>query len=316
MPASFNPAAVIADRYRISHLLGRGGMGTVYAATDLVTFRPLAIKVMREISDRYTARFDREAEAIARVHSPHVVSMVARGRLPDGTRYLVLERLEGETLAARLRRVGKLSPEAIGRIGVELLDGVASVHDAGILHRDLSPSNVFLARAPSGCEIVKLLDFGVCRFVTSRRPQLTQNDELLGTPRYIAPELLEHGPLGVDIRADLYSVGVMLYAAVAGRPPFAGPNLLDLLAQICERTAVPLGECATDVDPGFAAIVERAMQRDPRARFQSARELRTALAWWLGGLRCARAAARDTIPDSDTEPTEQWTRGPAVAGGR
>jgi serine/threonine-protein kinase len=273
---------IIDGKFVVVGLVGEGGMGAVYEGQNLRLHRRVAIKVMHGAmaKDRdMVRRFEREAQAAAKIDSRHVAEVYDLGDLPDGDRYMIMEFLEGETLGARLKARQRLTPQEIAGIAIQVLDGLAAIHEADIVHRDLKPANIFLTR-----DTVKILDFGICKVVRgankARGELSTAVGHLLGTLAYMCPEMIEHGSGELDGRADIYSVGIVLYRAVSGRVPFKSNNLLDLLRQMREGRASPIRELVPDLDPRFARIVDKAIEWDPKARFQTAGELRDALKRW------------------------------------
>jgi serine/threonine-protein kinase len=280
------PGDVIDSKYRVVRRIGEGGMGAVYEGQNVRIGRRVAIKVMHAAMARHrllVARFEREAQAAANIGSKHVVEVFDLGDLPDGERYMVMEYLEGESLAARLKSRTRLSPQEIAPLAVQLLDGLAKVHQAGIVHRDLKPPNIFLAQTEDGADLVKILDFGICKLADRKRAPgeiSTGIGDLLGTLTYMSPEQLEHGSSGVDGRADLYAVGVMLYRAVTGALPYGASTVVDLLRELREGRAPRIVELADDVDERFASIVHKALEWDRTARFGTAREFKRALTDW------------------------------------
>jgi serine/threonine protein kinase len=275
---------IIDGKYLVVRVIGEGGMGAVYEGYNKRLDKRVAIKVMHAslAKDRdLVARFEREAQAAARIASANIVAVLDLGDLPNGDRYMIMEYLEGENLMDRLKRRGPLPPAEVAVIGMQLTDGLERVHAAGIIHRDLKPANVFLARGEDGSEQVKILDFGVCKVRGAKAGEArTAVGDLLGTLPYMAPEHIEQGASSLDERADIYSVGVLLYRCVTGRLPYIATNLFDLVKQLREGRAPPVREIAPDVDSGFATIVDRAIQWDPKARYKDAHELRAALAAW------------------------------------
>jgi len=278
------PGDLVDGKYRVVRLVGVGGMGSVYEGHNLRVDRRVAIKVMHaNIAEQHdaVARFEREAQAAARIGSSHVVDVFDLGDLPTGERFMIMEYLEGESLLSRFKSSGPMSAAQAAEIVVPLLEGLVKVHEAGIVHRDLKPANVFLVRNPSGGrESVKILDFGVCKIVQNAEGEIfTGVGDILGTPSYMSPEQLEHGPHVLDARSDLYAVGVLLYRALSGRLPYRANNLVDLLVQLRSGKADPI-ETVADVDPAFAAIINRATEWDLAARYQSAAAFHRALLAW------------------------------------
>jgi serine/threonine-protein kinase len=279
---------LIEGKYRVVRLMGSGGMGSVYEGENRRIGRRVAIKVLHAgvAGDRrLVERSEREAQAAARIGSHHIADVLDLGDLPSGERYMVMEYLEGETLAQRLASVKVMSPAHAVRIVAQLLAGLSVVHAAGIVHRDLKPANIFLARNEPG-DFVKILDFGVCKFRVTRDLQwTTAGSAVLGTPGYIAPEqLLERDAVDVDASADLYSVGVLLYRCVAGRLPYDGTSHGELLLNIRDGKVRPILDVVPGLDGDFAAIVMKAIARDPAKRFRSADEFTHALLDWARAL--------------------------------
>jgi serine/threonine-protein kinase len=277
---------VIDGKYRVVRQIGEGGMGAVFEGLNVRLNRRVAIKVMHALVAKHkklVARFEREAQAAANVDSLHVANVFDIGDLPNGERYMVMEYLDGESLQARLKARVRLPPREVAAIAIQLLEGLTKVHQAGIVHRDLKPANIFLARGDGGAEIVKILDFGVCKMADREKAPgeiSTGIGDLLGTLAYMSPEQLEHGASKNDARADLYSVGVMIYRAVTGALPYGGATVVDLLRELREGRAPKIEEVAGDVDDRFGAIVRKALEWDRSARYASAKEMQRALEDW------------------------------------
>jgi eukaryotic-like serine/threonine-protein kinase len=286
------PGEVLDGKYRIVRLIAQGGTGQVYEGLNQRIARRVAIKVLhREMAENDTVvrRFEREAQAAARIGSVNIVDVLDLGVLPGGERYLVMEYLEGRSLRDMLRR--QVSPVEILPLVIQLLSALSEAHRAGIIHRDVKPENVFLvARKPGEPPLVKVLDFGVSKG-TDRGvdPELTNVGAILGTPYYMAPEQA-HGEV-VDWRADLYSVGVILFQALAGQLPYRVDSFTQLVVKLSLEAPPQLLQVAPNVDPELAAIVDRAMARQREYRFQSADEMSTALNAWLTRSRTVPLAA-------------------------
>jgi serine/threonine-protein kinase len=193
---------------------------------------------------------------------------------------MVMEYIDGESLMQRMRARERFTAAELAPIAIQLLEGLAAVHLADIVHRDLKPANVFLARTETGGDFVKILDFGVCKMSRVDAGTSTGVGDLLGTLSYMSPEQLEHGPKKLDGRADLYAVGVMLYRGLSGRMPFQAKNVAQLLSELRAGRAPPI-EQAVEVDDAFAAIVNRATEWDPKARYQTAAAFQAALVEWV-----------------------------------
>jgi serine/threonine-protein kinase len=275
---------VLAGRYRLDQRLGAGGMGSIWRAQHLVLAAPVAVKLIdREaLPDEETiARFMREAQAAATLRSPHVVQILDYG-IDQTLPFIVMELLEGENLAQRLRRVRRLTPAETARFVTQTSRAVQRAHDAGIIHRDLKPENVFLVRNEDE-EIAKVLDFGVAKVDRGHlgtEGTRTRTGSILGTPYYMSPEQAQ-GNKTVDHRSDLWALGVIAFECITGKRPFYSDGLGDLVLQICIRD-MPIPSEHASVPLGFDAWFAKAVARDPEQRFQSARELSDALREVLG----------------------------------
>lgn len=282
-PAARGPGAVVAGRFRLDAPLGHGGMGVVWGATQLVLDRPVALKLVRpeDLGDpaRRDALLD-EARAAARVSHPHLATVFDAGLDDDGSAFLAMERLDGEDLRALLARRGRLPPdEAIGLL-LPALDALAAVHGAGLVHRDVKPENLQVTRASSGSLRCTLVDFGIAAEAD------LDTDDATGTLAYLSPERLRGGAT-VGPRDDLWSFGVVLYEALAGRAPFVGAHRQALVGAIERGVFPPLRDLAAEVSPTLAALVQRSLAHDPAQRPALARALHDELA----GLR-ARPSRR------------------------
>ena len=259
--SQLEPGARIVDRYRLDHVLGEGGMGIVWEAHDETSGEPRALKFIRteKCGDaRSIARLLREAHAASAVSHPNVARVFEVLELPEGTPFLVMERLHGETLKARLARVGKLSPDELVPIGVAIASGVRAAHDLGIVHRDLKPDNVFML-SDGG---VKVIDFGIAKELRSEgETELTTTGAMLGTLHYMAPEQV-FGDVDVDERADVWALGVVLYECMAGRRPTEGSGSGQVLKAIMTRTFTPLAVTSLGCPSGISDLVARMLSRD------------------------------------------------------
>ncbi|MBI5513724.1 MAG: serine/threonine protein kinase [Deltaproteobacteria bacterium] len=262
-------------RYRLLRVLGEGGMGAVFEAAHDDIGRRVAIKTLRPAlaaSPQARERFFREARAAARVHHPGVVQ-VHDVDVEDGTAYLVMDLLEGESLARRLER-GPFAPEELLAALGPALDGVASAHEAGVIHRDLKPGNIFLRCAPEGPRGV-VVDFGVSRLL-DEDSDLTGSGAILGTPAFMSPEQAR-GAREVDAASDQFSLGAVLYTCLCGRRPFEGQSPLELAWNIQRNRREPLGRRCPSAPRHLVAAIERAMAPEPSARFPSVGALLAAL---------------------------------------
>lgn len=276
----------LAERYQLTSVLGRGGMGDVWLGCDQRLQRDVAVKILRPqlASDpRIRRRFEDEARASAQLAHPHVVAVFDSGE-EDGTPFLVMERLSGRTLADEIRR-GALP---IGRVKVlaeQILSALAAAHGAGVLHRDIKPGNVLLSADGSA----KVADFGIAKIVDDL--DATTTGVVLGTPAYLAPERIAGH--AATPSSDIFAVGVVLYEALTGSCPFEGEHPIAIATAIQRGDFVPVLERRPEVPVAFARVIERAMARDPRDRFSSAATMLAAL----------QSSTAPPTPASSTAPT-------------
>jgi hypothetical protein len=276
----FQEGLVLAGQYRLTEKVGVGANGTIWEAERLADGELVAVKMLRAAVAHDTIAADRlrrEAAALGLAWHPNVVEVYEDGHLPDGTSYLVMERLHGESLAMRLRRVGAMTPEELMPIALQLCDALGAVHAAGIVHRDVKPSNIFLAQeASSNVLRVKVLDFGIAR-VEWAETRLTNANAPLGTPGYMSPEQ-EQGQ-EIDHTSDLFGMGGVLYECLTGMAPPLHTT------ELWERTDPSAGSgsesgvqrALRSIPDDFRVVIERAMAPLPRSRFADARALRDAL---------------------------------------
>jgi eukaryotic-like serine/threonine-protein kinase len=264
----------VAPRYEMVREIGRGGCAVVYEARDRNLDRLVAIKVLQSRGTDAAAaeRLSREARVAAAIHHPNVCAVTDAGRLADGRPFIVMERLYGETLRDYVGRVGRLDPDEMIDIALQLLSGLESVHTLGIVHRDVKPDNVFLVQR-SGCfPHAKLLDFGLCRRATVSKlddKTLTRAGTVVGTPEYMAPEQVS-GARDFDARIDLYAVGVLMWEAMTGLRAFAADDVRAVLVSVLAKPLPPLRKSRPDVPSVLDRIVTRAIERNPRARYWNA----------------------------------------------
>ncbi len=278
---------VIAGKYLVEGTLGTGGMGAVFAVSHRVTGKRFAVKwllpTLHSESDA-VKRFIREAQVAGRVDHPNVVEVYDVGQEGDSF-YMVMELLQGESLGDRVARVGRLAAAEACRIVIPVMRGLRAAHAAGIIHRDLKPDNIFLSRGAAGEETPKVLDFGISKMsalVGEVTSSITRAGMVMGTPHYMAPEQVRAQT--VDARTDVYALGVILYQLLTNALPFPGDTYSDLVLRIMTETPKPLRKLAPDTPEGLARVVERAMARDPGARFSSVDELAQALQPFAEGL--------------------------------
>jgi serine/threonine-protein kinase len=282
--------------YEVVRELGCGAFGVVYEAVRHPLGKRVALKVLNPemvgTPDAVT-RFLREAETAAQMRHPHIVDVNDLGAVA-GVPYLAMEFLDGETLEDRVEREGRLSVETSVDLLLPVISAVSAMHEAGYVHRDLKPANVFIIQGPHG-DHPKLLDFGIVK-VRDLDASLTRTASVLGTPSFMSPEQVREAR-DIDPRADVWSLGVMLYVCVTGVVPFNGASMFETFDQIMHGPIVPPGRRVRAVPPGFDAVVLRAMKREASARTASARELGKAL-----------------LPFASASAQRQWqrefTRGP------
>ena len=262
---------IVAGRYKITGLLGQGGMGVVFAGLHIALGERVAIKFLLRDNAAHAARFFREARAAAKIRSEHVVRIIDVGRMKrdgsedegSGDPYIVMEHLEGEDLAGRLAREGTMSPTKVADILVDVCEALAEAHAAGIVHRDLKPANIFLAKAPDGEDLVKLLDFGIAK--VPEADSLTKTMAVLGSPLYMSPEQLM-GSRNVDARADLWSLGIIVYELLSGDMPFTGESLIHLGFLVREQPTPDIRHKRPDVPEGLRALIERCLAKERNDR--------------------------------------------------
>lgn len=269
--------AVLKGTYRIDERIAAGGMGAIYRGVQLALGRAVAIKVLRpdlEGSAEMAKRFFREARLLSQVIHPNVVTLLDCGSTESGLLFMVLEYLSGaglETVAARPNPLDR-----VARWMEQICAGVGAAHAQRLVHRDLKPRNVFLARQSDGAETVKVLDFGISKGLDGDNTQLTKTGHLVGTPGYIAPEQIA-GDAPADERSDIYALGAILYALLAGRPPYVGPTTQSILKKQLEDPPDLDALAAQGQPPEVVQVVAKAMARNPAYRYQTAAELAQAI---------------------------------------
>lgn len=274
---------VLDGNYELRNLLGCGSAGAVYSAVDLERGEPVAVKMLHEglsRSPEHVARFEREARAASSIGHSSVVKVLSVGRAENACLFMVLELLDGEALFFAIES-GRLSDGDIVEIGRQLLGALAAAHARGIIHRDVKPENLFLAREPSGALRLKLLDFGIAKYLhgDGRSSFNTVDGMLLGTPHYMSPQMCMGE--AADIGADLWAAGAVLYHAFAGAPPFDDVHLGRLLTRIVSSRAPSLAEARPDLPRSIIEAIDRALDPDPSKRWKSALAFADALS--MGG---------------------------------
>jgi len=275
--------SVLGKRYRLDHKLAGGGMGVVYAATDTRIDRKVAVKIVHAHLAHDAGiieRFRREAEAAGGLEHAHIVQITDFVEPESAPPFLVMELLQGEPLSAVIKREHTLPALRTAYIAWQVLDALDAAHRAGIVHRDLKPANIFLTTVAGVHDVVKLLDFGVAKLRESTK-KLTKAGDMIGTPTFMAPEQVRGEE--VDGRADLYSIGVVMYGCLAGTPPFWAADPGETMRRVLKHEYASLVSAVPTVDPALAAVVEKALALDRNDRYPDAAAMRAALAPWVQG---------------------------------
>jgi serine/threonine protein kinase len=270
------PGTILLSKYRIDELIGTGGMGNVVRASHLYLHQPVAIKLLLpEMAESASTvqRFLREAQSTVKLRSEHIARVMDVGTTPDGIPFMVMEFLDGNDLNQILRHHGPQQPAIVIDLMLQACEGIAEAHALGIIHRDIKPSNFFITRRPDGSMLLKILDFGI-----SKTPigygELTGTQTVMGTPSYMAPEQMKSGR-DADPRSDLWSIGVVMYQLITGRPPFAGESYAELVLKVGLEPPEPL---LMPLPAGLADVMMRCLEKDPGARYQTVGELARVIA--------------------------------------
>jgi serine/threonine-protein kinase len=298
----------IRGKYRLDQKLATGGTSALWAAFDQTLERRVAIKFLDEKvrgNDSVLSRFAQEARLAARIASAHVIQTHDYG-VHERVPFIVMELLDGEDLQQRLDRQVRLPVLSCVEILEQALRGLGAIHATGVIHRDLKPGNVFLARV-AGAEVVKLFDFGVARSPRPRSVRFaTLSGQFLGTPQYMSPEQVRCASR-VDARSDLWSMGVMFHRALTGTHPFSGRSIPEIMESICHDAPPAPSSLHADLPAAADAFVARALARDPDQRFQSADQMLAALAAVRAEAQSAGRLSEDSLPTIDWKPSRVQT---------
>ena len=283
------PGDVLAGKYRIERVLGRGGMGVVVSATHLRLDERVAIKFLLPGAlgnADALGRFEREARAAVKIRSEHVAKVLDVSTLDNGAPFMVMEHLDGNDLAQVVRKKGPLSITEAVTFMLQVCEVLAEAHALGIVHRDLKPGNLFVTTRADGTPAIKVLDFGISKMMeggATSEPQaaLTATDTVLGSPIYMSPEQMTT-PKAVESRADIWSFGATLYMLLTGKPPFDGDSIAQVCGMILLAKPPSLVELRPDAPPELAAIVTRCLQRNIEDRWANVGDLAAALAPFAG----------------------------------
>lgn len=319
------PKELVAGKYRLTRLLGRGGMGSVWEGVHNTLGTRVACKFIEAEyadSDEARSRFENEARAAASLRSKHVVEVYDHGVTNDGRPYIVMEFLQGEPLDKRLEHSGRLTLAEAASVITHVARALAKAHGAGIVHRDLKPENIFLVwDDEDSADIAKVVDFGIAKFTDKSAgiSSSTRTGSVLGTPYYMSPEQAR-GLRSVDYRSDLWSLGVITFRCVTGRLPFEGEALGDLLVKLCTAPVPVPSQLLPGLPPAFDAWMAQALSRDPDARFADARAMAQALTQVAAGAGPGPhidAAMRGQVPSGvfTPQPMSHGTPQPMSHGG-
>jgi serine/threonine-protein kinase len=286
MPAVMSPETppvregdILDGKYRVERVLGVGGMGVVVAATHVQLQTRVALKFLLPTvlgHPQVVQRFAREARAAVQIQSEHVARVIDVGTLPTGSPYMVMEYLEGGDLSETVAKGPMPVAKAVGYL-LEACEAIAEAHALGIVHRDLKPANLFLARRAGRDPIVKVLDFGISKSNEVGTSGITQTSNVLGSPQYMSPEQMMSSK-DVDVRADIWALGVILYELLVGAPPFVAETMAEIVFMVTQRDAPPLLARRPDLPAALGAVIARTLSRNPAGRYADVAELAAALA--------------------------------------
>lgn len=308
---------VIAEKYRLERLLGRGGMGEVYEARHVLVGRRFALKLLHPHMAQGSSalsRFLREARAAGSLENPHIAAVVDFATTSDGVPFLVMEYLEGVSLARLLANEGPLPvPRAVGLL-LQICRGLEAAHAAGIVHRDLKPDNLLVVKNHDGTEQLKILDFGIAKLVDEPNAQLTHSGAVLGTAFYMAPEQAR-GEKQIDLRVDIYALGVIAFELLSGHKPHPGDGYNAILAHILTQPPASLAGVRPGLPVGLVELVEAAMAFEPAARPRSASAWGEALSAFSGHQMAVSSAHYDLRGPASASSSAETAAGSSTTTG-
>jgi serine/threonine-protein kinase len=307
---------ILLGKYRVDEVLGTGGMGQVVRASHLYLQQPVAIKILlpnMAQSAETVSRFLREAQATVRLRSEHIARVMDVGTMTDGAPFMVMEYLDGNDLNQILRHHGPQLPQIVCDLMLQACEGMAEAHSIGIVHRDIKPSNFFITRRPDGSMLLKILDFGISKTPVGIT-ELTGTQTIIGTPTYMSPEQMKSGR-SADARSDIWSIGIVMYQLLAGRPPFAGESYAELVLKVGGEPPDPMH---LQLPPGLNEVIMRCLEKNPTMRQQNVGELARMLAPFASDpVQAAQSAARATrILQQKTGMQGQQVSPLSAGGGR
>ena len=299
---------ILAGKYRVEELIGSGGMGLVVAATHIELDQKVAIKMMNKeaLSDPESrVRFAREARATVKLKSQHVARVHDVGTLDDGAPYLVMEYLDGSDLQTVIFEYGQLLPHEAVAYMLQACEAVAEAHGLGIVHRDLKPRNLFVTTGVDGSPLVKVLDFGISKFVRQTGDTvdlgLTKTQDVIGSPSYMAPEQLRAAKHATE-RSDIWSLGVILFETITGQLPWQAESVSELTAMVFRDPPRKMRDIVGEAPAGLEAIVEKCLEKDPEKRFANVEEFAHALEPFANGLSTGAAARIESVARTTKRP--------------
>jgi serine/threonine-protein kinase len=301
--------AVLHETYRITRLIGEGGMGSVYEAVHVrLAKKRFAVKMLRRdatADPAAYARFRREAEVMTEIGHPHIVQVLDFNVTEDGKPYIVMELLEGEDLANRIQRLGRLEPQEVALVVDQVASALQTAHDHDVVHRDIKPANIYLLKLQGGALHAKVLDFGLSK-IRHTKSIVTQSQSVFGTPYYMSPEQAIGTVDEIDHRTDVFALGCIAYQALTGELPFDAPTIPGTLYKVCHIEPSPIRMIMPEIPAGVEQVLGRAMAKDKSARYERvdcfAQDLHEAL---VGACSGGIDDTEETVsPEDEDQPTQ------------